>query len=119
MAVVGNGITRSFPPLPLIRMIRPSGDFKPTPSNWFLLETKKKIPKAYFKGGHSYCEVEDVARGHVAAMACGRVGERYVLAGDNIAIRDFLSELGHCVMGDVPSFVLATRMLEWLDCFWK
>ena len=88
------------------------GDFKPTPSNWFLLETMKKVPKAYFNGGHSYCDVEDVARGHVAAMARGRLGERYVLAGDNIAIRDFFIRVGALRGGGRPLFRIGHAVVE-------
>lgn len=88
------------------------GDFKPTPSNWFLLETMKKVPRAYFNGGHSYCDVEDVARGHVAAMTRGRLGERYVLAGDNIAIRDFFTRVGTLRGGGRPVICIGHAVVE-------
>ena len=38
-------------------------------------------------------EVEDVAWGHVLALAHGRVGERYILGGDNLMLRELLAEI--------------------------
>lgn len=38
----------------------------------------------YINGGHSFCDVRDVAKVHVAALTRGRRGERYILAGQNL-----------------------------------
>ena len=68
-------------------------DFSPTPSNGFVLLSMQKPSPVYFAGGHSYCHVEDVAKAHIVAETKGRVGERYVLAGDNISMEDFFQEV--------------------------
>jgi dihydroflavonol-4-reductase len=50
----------------------------------------------YFDGGFSVVDVDDVARGAVLAMEKGGNGERYILAGDNITVKqlfDMMSEL--------------------------
>jgi dihydroflavonol-4-reductase len=47
---------------------------------WFC---QKQFP-FYINGGHSYCDVRDVAKAHVAALTRGRSGERYIVAGDNL-----------------------------------
>ena len=53
---------------------------------------KKKKPVLVCDGGSSVVHVEDVADGIVAAMTKGRAGERYILGGDNLTIRQ-LAEL--------------------------
>ncbi len=64
------------------------GDYGPTPSNDFVLLTMKKAPPVYFDSGHSYVDVEDVAEGHLLAEEKGRIGERYILAGENVTNLD-------------------------------
>src|SRR5581483_823391 len=40
--------------------------------------------------------VDDVAEGHLAAMDRGRIGERYVLGGQNVYLSEFLRVIAHC-----------------------
>jgi dihydroflavonol-4-reductase len=68
-------------------------DYKPTPSNGFVLLAMKRMPPVYFSGGHSYSDVEDVAEGHLLAEEKGREGERYILAGENISIADLFGRI--------------------------
>jgi farnesol dehydrogenase len=49
----------------------------------------------------SYAYVEDVAEGHALALEKGRSGERYFLAGDNVAMNDFFTTLAE-VSGTPP-----------------
>ena len=42
----------------------------------------------------NWAYVEDVARGHILAMAAGRSGERYILGGDNASYNEFFAMLG-------------------------
>ena len=39
-------------------------------------------------GGTNFVAVGDVVQGHIAAAERGRVGERYILAGENLSFRD-------------------------------
>lgn len=68
-------------------------DWKPTPSNWLVLNYLRSPRPVYFDAGHCYVDVEDVARGHLLAEAKGRPGERYILGGDNVTIRDVFESL--------------------------
>lgn len=68
-------------------------DWKPTPSNWLVLNYLQHPRPVYFDAGHCYVDVEDVARGHLLAEAKGRPGERYVLGGDNVTLRDVFESL--------------------------
>lgn len=64
-------------------------DVKPT-SGTMILEAARSplgIP-IYTAGGNSFCDVEAVADGHIAALAKGRTGERYILAGHNLPYRE-------------------------------
>lgn len=47
---------------------------------WFC---QNKFP-FYVNGGHSFCDVRDVAKAHVAALTQGRSGDRYIVAGQNL-----------------------------------
>jgi dihydroflavonol-4-reductase len=65
------------------------GDWRPTPTGKMLLEGLKMPFMMYpDTGGLSVTDVDDVAAGHRLAMEKGRVGERYILAGDNMSHRE-------------------------------
>lgn len=68
-------------------------DWRPTPSNWLVLNYLRSPKPVYFDAGHSYVDVEDVARGHILAAKKGRPGERYILGGDNVTLRDVFESL--------------------------
>jgi dihydroflavonol-4-reductase len=53
-----------------------------------LVDFATATPVLVCHGGTSVVHVDDVAAGIVAALARGRVGERYILGGDNLTIRE-------------------------------
>jgi len=57
-----------------------------------LLDFARSTPVLVCRGGTSVVHVEDVALGIIAALHHGRSGERYILGGDNLTIRE-LAEL--------------------------
>jgi dihydroflavonol-4-reductase len=61
------------------------GDVKPTPTGKLVLDFAlgKIFAKSPGRGGMNLVPVEDVARAHVTALGRGRIGERYVLGGEN------------------------------------
>ena len=63
-----------------------------------LLDFATSSPVLVCDGGSSIVHVEDVASGIVAAMTKGRPGERYILGGDNLTIRQ-LAELTVGILG--------------------
>jgi dihydroflavonol-4-reductase len=70
------------------------GDWKPTPTGDGLLRALASpglMPLV--EGGLSVVDVDDVARGHRLAMERGRVGERYILGGENLTYEQLFSEL--------------------------
>jgi dihydroflavonol-4-reductase len=85
------------------------GDSKPTPSGFLIVSYLNwKMPGGFkgSPGGISVVDVDDVAKGHLLAMDQGRVGQRYILGGENltfIQIVKLLSEItGLPPPGDPP-----------------
>jgi dihydroflavonol-4-reductase len=90
--------------LPLV-VVRPSfvlgpGDIYRSSAALVMSLAKKKMP-VYVQGGASFCDARDVARGHVAALERGRVGEAYILGGHNLTMDEALGRI--CRMAGVPS----------------
>jgi dihydroflavonol-4-reductase len=81
--------------LPLV-IVNPSvmigpGDWKPTPAGQQLVEYLSYSPSfrvPWTPGGLSFADVDDVAQGHIMAMEKGRIGERYVLGGENLTMHE-------------------------------
>jgi dihydroflavonol-4-reductase len=53
---------------------------------------KKKFP-AYVDTGLNLVDVDECARGHVSALEKGRSGERYILGGENLTLKQILDKL--------------------------
>jgi dihydroflavonol-4-reductase len=75
--------------LPLV-VVRPSfvlgpGDVYGSSASVVRLLALRRMP-VYVQGGASFCDVRDVARGHVEALERGRVGEAYILGGHNLTM---------------------------------
>ncbi|MGH7441237.1 MAG: NAD-dependent epimerase/dehydratase family protein [bacterium] len=80
------------------------GDYKPTPSNAFILLALKKGAPVTFDSGHTYVDVDDVAEGHLLAEERGLVGGRYILGGEPLSNDALLAELARR-RGGRPPFV--------------
>lgn len=78
-------------------------DHKPTPSGQLVLQFLKKGAPVYWDGGMNLVGVEDVARGHLLAETHGRIGERYILAGDNLTMRQIYGALAELTGGRPPA----------------
>lgn len=65
------------------------GDHRPTPSGRMIQDLVEGRMKAYLpRAGINVVSVRDVARGHVLALSTGRPGQRYILGGDDLPLRE-------------------------------
>jgi dihydroflavonol-4-reductase len=79
-------------PVVIVNPSTPIGprDVKPTPTGRILLDAAAGRMPAYVDTGLNLVHVDDVAQGHVAAWRVGRVGERYILGGDDFTLQRIL-----------------------------
>ena len=68
-------------------------DIKPTPTGRIVVDFLKKKFPAYVDTGLNLVDVAQCARGHVAALEKGRSGERYILGGENLTLKQILDKL--------------------------
>jgi dihydroflavonol-4-reductase len=76
-------------------------DIKPTPTGRIVLDFLKKKFPAYVDTGLNLVDVKECARGHVEALEKGKSGERYILGGENLTLKQILDKLG--VITGLPS----------------
>jgi dihydroflavonol-4-reductase len=72
-------------------------DLKPTPTGRLILEAARGHMPGYVDTGLNIVHVDDVAAGHLAAAETGRIGERYILGGENISLERLLAEVAQLV----------------------
>ena len=65
-------------------------DVKPTPTGRLIFEAAAGRVPAFVDTGLNMVHVDDVAEGHLAALERGRIGERYILGGQNAALSEIL-----------------------------
>jgi dihydroflavonol-4-reductase len=83
--------------LPVI-IVNPSapvgvGDLKPTPTGQIVVDFLNGRMFGYVDTGLNIVDVEDVAAGHLLAAERGRAGERYILGGENLTLKQILDLL--------------------------
>jgi dihydroflavonol-4-reductase len=86
-------------------------DVRPTPTGRIIVEAARGRMPAFVETGLNVVDVEDVARGHVLALAHGRVGERYILGGQNVMLRDLLGVIAQLVGRTPPRLRLPAAPL--------
>jgi len=67
------------------------GDIKPTPTGRLVLDAVTGRMPAYVDTGLNIVHVDDVAEGHLLAWHKGGIGERYILGGTNLTLREILT----------------------------
>ena len=68
-------------------------DIKPTPTGRIVVDFLKKKFPAYVDTGLNLVDVDECARGHVEAFEKGKSGERYILGGENLTLKQILDKL--------------------------
>jgi dihydroflavonol-4-reductase len=69
------------------------GDAKPTPTGRIVVDFLNRKFPAYVDTGLNLVDVGEVARMHVAALERGTPGERYILGGENLTLKQILDRM--------------------------
>ena len=72
-------------------------DVKPTPTGRIVVEAACGRMPAFVDSGLNLVHVDDVAQGHILAAEKGRLGERYVLGGQDVSLAAMLGEIARIV----------------------
>lgn len=90
---VAREASRSGPPVIIVNPSTPvgPGDVKPTPTGQLVLDAAAGRMPAYVDTGLNIVHVDDVAAGHLLAFERGRAGERYILGGADLTLREILA----------------------------
>src|SRR5271166_39563 len=68
-------------------------DIKPTPTGRIVLDFLRRKFPAYVETGLNLVDATACARGHIQALEKGRSGERYILGGENLTLKQILDRL--------------------------
>jgi dihydroflavonol-4-reductase len=86
------------------------GDVRPTPTGRIIVEAASGRMPAYVDTGLNLVHVDDCAAGHLAALHKGRIGQRYILGGQNVLLGDMLRDIARMV-GRAPPKLRLPRAL--------
>ena len=105
---VAHEFVRAGAPIVIVNPSTPIGprDVKPTPTGRIVLDAAAGRMPAYVDTGLNIAHVDDVAGGHWLAYRKGRIGERYVLGGYDLPLREILAEIASIVGRKPPSIRL-------------
>ncbi len=93
-------------------------DIKPTPTGRIIVDFLKRRFPAYVETGLNLVDVVECARGHLAAFEKGRSGQRYILGGENLTLKQILDKLAAITGLPSPTvklpyvFALATGVVD-------
>lgn len=101
-------------PVVVVNPAAPVGprDIKPTPTGKMILDAAAGRMPAYIDTGLNIVHVDDVAEGHVLALEKGAIGQRYVLGGENMALKDILRLVAD-VVHRRPPFIRLPEAVVW------
>src|SRR6516165_1403801 len=86
-------------------------DVRPTPTGRIIVEAAAGRMPAYVDTGLNLVHVDDVASGHLAALRQGKIGERYILGGQNVLFSQMLADIAGLTGRRPPSIRLPWKAL--------
>ena len=79
------------------------GDLRPTPTGKMVADVARGRARGYLaQSALNVVAVEDVASGHLHAFERGRAGERYLLGGEDMSIRDVFASVAQAAGLSAP-----------------
>jgi dihydroflavonol-4-reductase len=100
-------------PVVIVNPSTPIGprDVRPTPTGRIIVEAAKGRIPAFVDTGLNLVHVDDVANGHLAALRQGKIGERYILGGQNVLFSRMLADIAGLTGRRPPSIRLPWQAL--------
>ncbi len=86
-------------------------DVRPTPTGRMVVEAANGRMPAFVDGGLNLVHVDDVAEGHILAAERGRIGERYILGGQDVTIKAMLAAIARISGRRAPTLRLPVAPL--------
>jgi dihydroflavonol-4-reductase len=87
-------------------------DFKPSLVGTFLIRLYKNSLPALVPGGYNWVDVRDVVQGAIAAVEKGRKGERYILGGKWVSVKDLALLVENATHKKVNKFMAPMRLAK-------
>ena len=111
--VVEQMIAENTLPAVIVNPSTPIGprDIKPTPTGRIIVEAATGRMPAFLDTGLNLAHVEDVAAGHLLALERGKIGESYILGGQNVSLKEMLSIICEIAGRKAPRVQLPRRPL--------
>ncbi|MBT5038138.1 MAG: NAD-dependent epimerase/dehydratase family protein, partial [Rhodospirillaceae bacterium] len=111
--VVRGMVVKDGLPAVIVNPSTPIGarDIKPTPTGRIIVDFVNGRMPAYVDTGLNLVHVDDCARGHLLAYERGKIGERYILGGEDLTLREILLALGRITGRPAPGVRLPNRLL--------
>lgn len=81
-------------------------DVKPTPTGRIIVEAANGKMPAFVDTGLNLVHVDDVAEGHLLALERGRIGENYILGGEDVSLKIMLGAIAPLAGRKPPSIRL-------------
>ena len=106
-------VARDALPAVIVNPSTPIGprDIRPTPTGRIIVEAASGRMPGYVDTGLNLVHVDDVAAGHLAALTHGRIGERYILGGQDVLLADMLRDIAMLVERPPPRLKVPRRLL--------
>lgn len=100
-------------PVVIVNPSTPIGprDVKPTPTGRMIRDAARGRMPAYVDTGLNLVHVEDVAAGHLMAYRRGSIGERYILGGEDLHLKDILTRIAQITGRKPPRIRLSQGMV--------
>jgi dihydroflavonol-4-reductase len=99
-------------------------DVKPTPTGRIVLDFLKRKFPAYVETGLNLVDARECAKGHVLALEKGKSGQRYILGGENLTLKQILDKLAEITGLPSPTvklpyfFAFATGVVDEVITGW-
>ena len=103
-------ISKEHLPIVIVNPSTPIGprDVKPTPTGRIIVEAAAGRMPAFVNTGLNVVHVDDVAAGHIQAFKNGAIGERYILGGEDLSLKQILAEVAE-IIGRKPPVISLPR----------